>query len=231
MAKPQFVKLVTPKGVAQWPKLTQPDEYNGDKHYKTGLILDPADDGVQEFIDDITAKAQAAFDELEADAQKELASATGAKKAKLKKALEGMELHTPISPEYDDDGAETGRYVLQAKMKAAGVTKDGKAWSRKCPLFDSRGKDVTKSTKSLWGGSVLKLQISVIPFFMTGTQLGGVSARLEAVQIVELSAGGADGSAFGIEEGGYCAEDDDTTDRFDEDIEDDASEEEDESDF
>lgn len=227
MAKQQLPKIVTPKGVAIYPKLTAPDEFKGEKNYKTGLLLDPSDAGVPEFIAKVQEAAQESFDEWEAEAKKEMASATGAKKAKLKKAMEEMELHTPLAPEYDDEGEETGNFILNVKMKAEGVTQAGKAWDRRCPLFDSRGNDVTKTTPMLWGGSVLKLQVTLVPFAMTGTSRAGVSGRLEAVQIVTLAAGGADGSAFGVEEDGYVAEEDDTTARFDEEVADDVSDDED----
>lgn len=225
--KPNAPKVVTPKGVAVYPKLVEPDEYQGEKNYKTGLLLDPAEPGVSEFIDRVEADAQAAYDDWVEEANAAIGEATGAKKAKLKKALDEVEKHSPLAPEYDDEGEETGRFILNAKMKAEGVRKDGKPWSRTCPIFDSKGKDVTKTLGSLWGGSIVKLQVTLNPFAMPATNRAGVSGRLEAVQVVELRQGGADGSAFGVEEGGYCAEEDEQTSRFDDDIEDDVDADED----
>lgn len=229
MAKKKNVpSVLTPKGIAHWPKLVEPDEYQGEEAYKTGLILDPENNEKDaEFVASVEAAAQASYDDFMAQSAEELETKTGAQKAKLKKAREDMEVHVPIKPEYDDEGEETGRVILETKMKASGVNaKTGKAWNRVCPLFDSRGKKINGKIDSLWGGSTLILEVTLNPFAMTGTSKAGVSARLEAVQVIELSSGSSGGSKFGVEDGGYCAgEEDETTSRFDSDVADDVEDE------
>lgn len=228
MANKKIDSVVTPRGTAVYPKIVEPDEYEGVKNYKTGLLLDPSDEAHSKFIDLVNAAAQAAYDEWLAEAQEELKSAPGPKKAKLKKQIEETAVHAPLSPEFDDEGDETGRYILNVKMKAEGVNpKTNKPWKRECPIFDSKGTKLNGNIDSIWGGSILKLEVTLSPFAMPMTGRAGVSGRLEAVQVIELSSGGGGGGKFGVEEDGYVAEDDETTSRFDEETAADVGEDED----
>lgn len=228
MGKKRIESVVTPRGTAVYPKLVEPDEYEGEKNYKTGLLLDPADPAHAKFIDEVNAAAQDAYDAWLEEAKEELKEAPGPKKAKLKKAIEDVEVHSPLNPEFDDEGDETGKFILNVKMKAEGTNKKtGKSWKRVCPIFDSRGKKINDTVDSIWGGSILKLEVTLNPFGMPATGRAGVSGRLEAVQIIELSSGGGGGGKFGVEEDGYVAEDDEQTSRFDEDVADDVEDDED----
>ncbi|MCJ8335197.1 MAG: hypothetical protein MJH10_13255 [Epibacterium sp.] len=216
--------VLTPKSKAVWPKLTEPDDFKGKKEYKVSIELDPSNEDHAAFIEKVENAAEEAYDNWVAETEAELKDAPGAKKAKLKKQLASVKKHVPLTEQADDEGDPTGRMLFATKMLAEGVSKAGKAWSRKCPLFDSRGKDVTGKAPSIWGGSTLILEVTLNPFAMPATERAGVSGRLEAVQIIELASGGGGGSKFGVEEGGYCAEDDEeVTSRFD-DIDDDEEE-------
>jgi len=230
MAKKKTPSVVTPRAAAVWPKLVQPDEFKGEKSYKVGLLLDPQDEAHAKFIQHVEEAGQAAYDEWKQEAEEEATNAKGAAKAKAKKALEAVAMFTPLSPEYDDEGEETGRLILNVKMKAEGVNpKTSKTWKRRCPIFDSAGKELTgQSGLSIWGGSILKAEVTLNPFAMPATEKAGVSGRLEAIQIVELATGNA-GGKFGVEEDGYVAEE--TTNRFDDDEDDDNGEDDDEEDF
>ena len=191
----QDQKFVTPTGVAQYPHLVEPDNFEGSLDYKVNLILDPADVGVQELIDSITASCEAEFkrgtDEMKAKGGKHIAA------AKL------MELFVPIVPEYNDVGEETGRVIFKAKSKAAGITKAGKAWERKIPLFDAATKKIPHGSVKVWSGSILKVEMQMNLYTAAGLKKSGCSLRIASVQVLELSEGGGGGGAFGVEEGGF----------------------------
>jgi hypothetical protein len=202
MAKAKLKKVVSPRGIAApYPKLITPDEYEGDHAYKCGLILDPADEGVQAFIDMLKNEAQTAYDAGIADLNAQLADAKGAKIAKLKDTIANMELFLPFAKSYNEDGTEDGRYVVNFKRKAQGQYPDGKAWVHNLPVFDSAKKPISEGV-DIWGGSVLRLQTEIMPWFQAGLKKGGVSCRLFAVQVIELESGSAGGSdGFDVEDG------------------------------
>ncbi len=194
--------LITPKAPALFPHLVEPDNYEGSLDYKVSLILDPADTGVQELLDDITETAEAQL----ALAVKELT----AKGGKHKKLAGEMSLSLPFSEEYEEDGSETGRFILKAKSKAAGVTAKGKAWERKVPLFDAgtsgKVKKIPHGTVPIFSGAVLKVELVTNVYTATGLKLAGVSFFIKAVQVIAVSEGN-DSNGFGCEEGGFDASD------------------------
>jgi len=202
MARAKLKKVVSPRGIAApYPKLITPDEYEGDHAYKCGLILDPADEGVQAFVDMLKNEAQNAFDTGMSDLKAQLADAKGAKIAKLKETIANMELFLPYAKSYNEDGTEDGRYVVNFKRKAQGQYPDGKAWVHNLPVFDSAKKPIAEGV-DIWGGSVLRLQTELMPWFQAGLKKGGVSCRLFAVQVIELESGSAGGSeGFDVEDG------------------------------
>ena len=202
MAKPKLKKVVSPRGIAApYPKLITPDEYEGDHAYKAGLILDPADEGVQAFIDMLKEEAQAAYDAGISDLKAQLADAKGAKLAKLRTTIEETELYLPYSKSYNEDGSEDGRYVVNFKRKAQGQYPDGKAWVHKLPVFDA-AKNKMGTDVDIWGGSVLRMQTELMPWFQAGLKKGGVSCRLFAVQVIELESGSSDNAdGFDVEDG------------------------------
>jgi len=64
---------------------------------------------------------------------------------------------------------------------------------------------VMTKAPSIWGGTVGKVAFEVMPYFNNAQCEGGLSLRLDAVQIIELvSGGGKSASAYGFgEEEGY----------------------------
>lgn len=190
-------KFVTPKGVAIYPHLVTPDEYEGSLDYKVSLKLDPTATGVQDLLDAIT---QAADTELE-----RAVAEMNAKGGKTKAAAKDMAVSYPFEPEYNEEGEETGMVLLKAKSKAAGVSKKG-PWERKIPLFDSgasgKVKPIKHGTIDIWSGSELKVEVKTNVYTAPGLKLAGVSFYIESVQVLSLSSGSA-GGMFGAEEGGY----------------------------
>lgn len=205
---PDQQTLFTPRGTLKWPKLTEPDhgtEKYPSKHeageYKTKLVLDRADKGVETFLAKIDTAMERAK-ELAEEAFKEL-------DVKSRKGLEakgGITADLPYSEIYDEETEEpTGQVEMLFKMVAGGVRKkDKKPWSAKPDLFDAKGKPLGKKI-AIWGGSTAIINFELTPYFVPGTGKYGLSRRLNAAQIIALvSAGGtksASSYGFGEQEG------------------------------
>jgi len=136
------------------------------------------------------------------------------KKAGKVKTLKVRDL---FARELDEDGEETGHIVINAKMKASGVSKkDGKPWARTPKVFDSKGKKMSP-VPFIFGGSELKVAVQAKAYYMAKDNEAGVAFYLEAVQVIKLVKGGdrdAKGYGFGEEEG-YSSDDDAPAEKFD----------------
>lgn len=181
---------VSPRGVAVYPHLTTPDtKFDEDGAFHTKLRCSPKDAAAQALKSDIDAAAQAALKEAKA-------------KEKDPKKLKKIKLCENMPYEVDDD---TGDITFTFKTKASGKRKkDGKAWTRKVPMFDAKLNPIDNT--EVWSGSVLKVSFELNPFGVESYSplVGvGVSLRLEGVQVLELKQGGRDaaGLGFGEEEG------------------------------
>ena len=207
MARTKAPKIVTPKGVAVWPHLTKPDEYEGKKHFKTRIAFDPADPEVVAYVEKVTEAAEAAHAAYMDELRAEEATAKGKKLLGIRNALENCKLHVPFEDELDDDAEKTGRILLSVKKLAAGV-KDDKAWSTKLPLWDSQNKAIHPSDIDIWGGSIIRAEHELFPFGMNAGDnvSAGISPRLVAIQVIELRTGDGGSSGFGVEEDGYAGE-------------------------
>jgi len=217
--KPKLVKGITPKGCAVWPRLNTPDEYEGKKTYKSGLILSAEDAAdLIDKIDTATADCLAATKEKLSDAVKN--GKTGDIKAKAKKALAALETASPYTAAVDSDGEETGDVMFKFKSNADFKDgKTGKIKQIKVPLFDSKGKP---TTVMIYGGSTIRVAYALVPYHMAATNKVGVSLRIEGIKVIEpaKSGGGYDANSlgFGEEEDGYESsglEDDDSSDSSD----------------
>lgn len=196
--------ILSPIAEARYPHLNKADDRFGDPVYKVSLVFESEDDA-QFLIDIFNEKQQEAI-------QKAIDEA--AEKGKTLRRDKVKLAHLPVRPEENADGEDTGRVVVGPfKAKASGVTRDGRKWERKVPVFDSKGNPVDLSTTSIWGGSRVKLAFIPEPFYTSGVG-AGVTLRLEAVQLIELRSGGArDAGSYGFgAEDGYEAEEESTTD-------------------
>lgn len=189
------VKKTTPRGYAVWPKLDEPDtKFEAEGVYTVKLRLSA--EQAQPYVDLI--------DKLAADhlAKCQAEEKNPAKKKKLK-----LTDDMPYRADLDKEGNETGEMILGFKMKASGVSKKtGKPWTRKPAVFDAKGKALTPVPK-IGGGSTIKVSCIYEPWDNPKGEVG-VSARLEAVQLIELRSFGdrsASDHGFGEEEG-YEAE-------------------------
>ena len=190
--KKKAERFVSPKGIASYPYLTNPDtKFNPDGEYKVSLIV--AGDDASKVIDFLTEKHNAAV----AQAKQENAG---------KRVKEG---ELPFIE--NDDGTVTFKF----KMKAKVTPKKGDPFEQKPALFDAKGKPLTGETK-VGGGSTIKVSYEVVPYY-TAIAGAGVSLRLKAVQIIELKAysGGGNAESYGFgEEEGFEADDEDNDPPF-----------------
>lgn len=232
--KEKRVTLMTPKGPFAWPKLTEPDygsnDYpDPDGSYSVKLILKEDDKATKSFIKKLEVihaeavkTAEAAFKELKVATRKKLGEVTV------------NPLYTVV---YDDDTEEpTGELEFKFKSTAGGTykkgPKEGKKWERKMPLFDAAGTPL-KKLKGLWGGTVGIINFEPRPYFIPGTAAAGLKLNLEAVQVLELVAGGdraASSFGFGQEEG-FSADDIEDEDEVDPEAAEEDTDAEDEEDF
>lgn len=202
---PDKQNLKTPRGTLKWPKLNEPDHgtekfpcKNPAGEYKTKLVLDRNDPGVEAFLDKID-KAMERAEELASEKFKDLP-------LKTRKALEakgGITADLPYQEIYDEDTEQpTGQVEILFKMQAGGVRKkDGKKWSQTPGLFDSKKQPLSRKIV-IWGGSTAVVNFDLEPYFIEGTGKFGVSKRLQAVQVLQLvSAGGSkSASSYGFDE-------------------------------
>lgn len=199
-AKPKFINITTPVGVAVFPKLNTPDtKFNVNGAFTCRLKLTAEE--AQPIIDKFEAGLSKHFEDIKA----ELMAGDGKSKAKAKSLK--MAADKPYKAEFDDEGEETGYVLINFKMPHR-IPREGKPDLLLRPdIFDSAGKQL-KNPPEIWGGSRLVVAGQLRPF---STAIGvGMSMRLQAVQIVELKSAGsrdASGYGFGATAGGYESDD------------------------
>lgn len=194
------VKGTTPKGVASWPRLHEPDvKFKAEGEYSIKLKLSGAP--AAELVTIIDEQHQASYETN----KKAIAEAKAKEKNPKKRAEIPERADVPYKELYEND-EPTGEFEFNFKMKASGVSKKtGKPWARKPGVFNAKGKPLSTEEKAkVGGGSVVKVAYEITPFY-TAALGAGVSLRLEAVQILELkSFGDRSAGAFGFgEEDGY----------------------------
>jgi len=163
--------FTTPKGIAQYPHLSKPDDkFSKPGDYKVNLILSA------EEAAPIIEQINAAFAEnMQAEMKKQ-------NKKELKAA------NPPYMEELGDDGQLTGNVIFKFKSTAA----------YKPAIFDAKGKPMMES--NIWGGSEIRVN-STIGAYYVATIGVGVALRIRAVQVIRLVEGSAEGaSRFGFEE-------------------------------
>ena len=174
----KLTRYVTPKGVAQYPKLNTPDtKFQPDGEYNTKLIVSASDIG-----DTINL-----LDKLYAEAQE-----------KAKKENPGKKIKP--GPEPYSINEDTGEVTIAFKLKAKVTRKDGTSYDQKVALFDAKGKPLNEN---IGGGSIIKVSFEAFQYY-TAMAGAGISLRCRAVQVIELhsySSGGAGAFGFGEEDG------------------------------
>lgn len=192
MAEPsKAVKVTSPRGIAQFPKLNEPDtKFKTEGEYSVNLLLDP--EQAEPLIEKIDRLMQESLKEGQANA----ATPAKAKKAKL------------IDPPYADDetkeGELTGKVKFKFKMKASGVSrKTGKPWKMAPALFDSKARPIPRSVIITPGSEIVVA--GELRKWCNPKMECGVSLRLDGVQVLKLAESGFSASSLGFS----AAEDED----------------------
>lgn len=193
-------KYTSQEGVFKFPNLTKPStKFNAAGVYDVTLRLNAADAKAFEakHAADLRAANEAGLQEYEKLSEKT--------KNKIKFSPAEM-IGTPV---FDEETKKpTGDVEFKFKRTATGVSKkDGKPWSVKVPVFDSKGKPIVGT--DIWGGSRGKVSYEVYGYFIPGTGQAGLSMKLLAAQVIELvTKGSASADLYGFDkEDGYEVED------------------------
>mgnify|MGYP005854901653 FL=1 len=183
--------MVSPKGVAKYPRLLEPDtKFNKDGEYRVRLLFAADDATTKEFCATLDELSKAAYEEQQ----------TTLKPAKAKT----LELYVPYKSEIDPDtGEETGNIEVNFKTGAQYKDKDGNIIEKTIPLFDAAGKKIERKI-NIGSGSVLRVSFTPVSFYAANGNSAGVSLRLNAVQVIQLKewkGATAEGYGFGKEDG------------------------------
>lgn len=211
--KPKLERITLPRGIAVYPKLATPDEYKGKKKYSIGVKFKKTD--VEKLLASLTEKAEAYLAETKEKLTKEMGEAKGAKKADLKKKIEGLTLHLPFKPDFDDDGNENDYVIIKSSMNDHFKDKAGKVVPLRPDLYDSKAVKLKKPI-DVWGGSEVKVNAAILPTYVDASGACGITLRLQGVQILVLRQGGASAESMGFskEEDGFDAGDVDAPEDF-----------------
>lgn len=195
MSNQKRTRIVSPAGIAVWPRLNEPDtKFKQEGEYTVGLAYDGDDKACNKLIAD-----------LEKLRDEEFAKWLSENPKKKKTA----EVAPVFTDEVDEEGDETGRKILKFKMRASGVSKKtGKHFTMKPDIFDAKGHKMPNPPK-IGGGSELKVSFEVGGFFVESAKKFYLTLRMVAVQVIDLVEFGsrkAGDYGFGEEEG-YEADD------------------------
>ena len=191
------MKLITPDGIASHPHLTRPDVYKKSENYKCKLIIDPNEGSsfiskVEKFVE---KSRLAAITRIEADLSD---LDPKAKNPKLKEKYEGLKslldsvvagkFRSPLADEWVGDD-QTGNVVLTTKSKASFIKTHSDGTKETISLaprfYDAKGTPMT-SRPLIKGGAKLSLGITLVPYLSPAPIGGGVTARINSVQILSL---------------------------------------------
>lgn len=210
MAKFQLKTFTTPRGAFVYPHLVEPDtRFNADGEYNVKLALD--EDVANEFAAPLLEQLEEFIDEKIPEIKERIKTAKGAKLKKAKALYvqaQEREVNDLLEAEVDDEGEDTGRWLLKFKLAAHVKTKAGKEWDQKPKLFDSQANEITEAL-AIWSGTEGKISGEIMPYFIEKDGVFGLSLRCKGAQILKLvSGGGASASdmGFGAEEDGYESE-------------------------
>lgn len=187
----------SPAGIAVFPHLNEPDDYEGKKSFKVTLKLSAEESaGLRKYID---AQVAQAMEDLISEV----------KPADRKKITE----YVPYEEEYDDEENPTGNYLFKFTKNAEFKNKKtGKMQEIGLPLVDAKRKPMTDA---VWGGSTLKVAFFCFPFYNAAAKQIGVSLKMQAVQVIDLvTSGGGTGAGYFEDEDGYESKEDDGSGDF-----------------
>lgn len=184
--------LITPKGIARYPRLNEPDcRFSPEGVYTVTLRVakDEAMPLVQKLV-----KMNEDFYAAEC-------------KDKGKKLKRCPTLPWGPANDWDKDKQEEvkvpGFIDFKFKTPAKGTTKEGKQWERKVALFDAKLTPLPADSDPIGGGSTIRVSFTPSTWNVPATGVG-ISLRLNAVQVLELKTYVGSGSYGFIEEDGFA---------------------------
>lgn len=180
--------MKTPKGVAVFPSLVEPDEFQGKREYKTKLRIPKDDPELQALVE----RLEQIRDEYWADPDVQ-----GEIKPAVRKE---MRPHPVYEEELDDNEEPTGFVLINCKCNEGYKTKQGKFVPTPPNLVDAKKQPLGKDV-DVWGGSVIRVAFKPVPWAMAATSKYGVKLRMTAVQVIELRHGSDGTDAFEEEDG------------------------------
>lgn len=188
---PQFTTKPAPVLFAWLDKPSTKFKKEGGKYDVTVLLTKEEADEIKEWLKPIFAEAK-----------KEFLEDPKAKKKNNEGVLrKDYKISLPVTPQRDEEGEETGMYQFKASMNAQYTKEDGEVLNFTVPIFDAKKNPIKPKVGR---GSKVRVNFEACPFVMDATSKMGISARLKAVQIIDLveySGGGADAFGFGVEDG------------------------------
>ncbi len=195
-SKELSAQITTPKVRVVWANLAQPNtKFDADGVYDvTVSIPDSEMTEVKAKIDQCLAKAEAEY------------------KALYKKKP-NIAVNLPYKRELDKDtGEELPSWQLKVKLPAK-TTVNGAITDRKPTIVDSQLKPMG-ANKPIGKGSIVRVNFYIYPYYVPAVGLG-VSAKLQAVQVIEFQAqnGGNPLRGFNAEDG-FVSEDVAVSDGF-----------------
>jgi hypothetical protein len=172
------------KGKSLWAKVFEPDtRFNEDGEYSTQVVM-PEADAAQ-----VCEQLEALIDE---EYNKVVKEKPQAKATLSKRAI--------TEPEMDQDGNATGNVVFKSKLKAKIRAKNGQTYKQKVNVVDAKRNPMTGG-QLIGNGSVIKIAVEPVTYYMPSSKTVGVSLRLKAVQVIDLVEHGTANSIFDEEEG------------------------------
>ena len=172
------------KGKSVWAKVYEPDtRFNEDGEYSIQVVM-PEEEAAQ-VCEQLEALIDVEFDKVVKD--KPQAKATLSKR--------------PITePEMDQDGNATGNVVFKSKLKAKIKGKNGQTYKQKVNVVDAK-RNPMMGEQLIGNGSVVKIAVEPVTYYMPSSKTVGVSLRLKALQVIDLVEHGTATSIFDEEEG------------------------------
>ncbi len=156
--KPKYVRLVSPKGVAVYPRLNTPStKFKEEGEYSVKLAIPTAD--ATQYLEQIKSITREFYKEQCALLKKE-------------------KLNVRAFPWEEDGDKVIVKFANIAKITA----KSGQVYEMKVALLDSKGNPITDL---IGAGSILKVAAEIKPWYVPAMGVG-VSLRLKAVQVIDL---------------------------------------------
>ena len=171
MKNPTFT---TPKGVARFPHLNEPDcRFNADGVYNVTLRLPDAE------AKPLIAKLTAAYESYYQD------QLTEQKKKSLKQHVMPFGVAQDWDRETETKVEVPGYTDFKFTLKASVKTKTGKSWTQKPALFDAKLKPMPADSDSIGGGSTIRVNFELYNWYSASLGVGS-SLRIIGVQVIEL---------------------------------------------